>query len=147
MPITIEQLTSEAPELLAQIRKEAAEAAAAAERARVAEILAADGDPEVTKKAIAEGTPAAEAYKLFFAAEKALRAAGLKELAVQATPPQGAEEPQPPAPAKTVPAHLQLAETARKLAAEKGIDIVDAQRLAFKMHPELAKEWVPRPPE
>ncbi|MCU0294088.1 MAG: hypothetical protein MUF10_19240 [Thermoanaerobaculaceae bacterium] len=147
MPISIEQLTSEAPELLAQIKKEAADAAMAAERERVSEILAADGDPAVARKAIAEGTSAAEAFKLFFQAEKALRAAGLTELAAQATPPQGAEEPAPTAPANPAPADQQLAETARKLAAEKGIDIIEAQRLAFRLHPELAKAWVPRPPE
>jgi hypothetical protein len=147
MPISIEQLTSEAPELLAQIKKEAADEATAAERGRVSEILAADGDPAVARKAIAEGTSAAEAFKLFFQAEKALRAAGLKELAAQATPPQGAEEPAPPAPVNAAPADQQLAETARKLAAEKGIDIIEAQRLAFRLHPELAKAWVPRPPE
>lgn len=146
MEFTIEVLTEKAPELLAQIRKEAADAAradgVAAERARVIEILAAEGDAAVTKRAIADGTAPAECFKLFFQAERALRAAGLQEIAAAATPPQGTEEPVTAA-ADERPADQQLAEKAREIAAEKGISIDQAQRLAFKQFPELAKAWRP----
>ncbi|MFA5056836.1 MAG: hypothetical protein WC485_01870 [Opitutaceae bacterium] len=144
MPITIDQLKADAPEILAQIQKEAADQAAAAERARVSEILAADGDAAVARQAIADGTPAAECFKLFFQAEKQKRADGLKELAAQATPPQGSEEP-PAAPSARA-AHLQLAERAREIAAEKGINLEEATKLAFQQNRELAKAWVPVQP-
>ena len=147
MEFTLEVLTKEAPELLAQIRKEAADAAraeaVAAERARVAEILAADGEPEVTKKAIADGTEAAAFFKLAYEAERALRAAGLRELAVHATPPQGSEEPDTSNASTAAPAHVQLAEKARAIAAERKVDLVEAQRMAFRENPALAKAWVP----
>lgn len=146
MPITIEQLTKEAPELLAQIQKQAADQARsegiAAERARVSEILAADGDPEVTRKAIADGTEAAACFKLFFESEKSKRAAGLEAMKAAATPPQGSEEPAVEKK-NTVPADQQLAQKARELAREKGIGIEEAQRLAFRQNPELAKAWTP----
>jgi hypothetical protein len=146
MDFTIETITKEAPELLAQIRKEAADAAraegVAAERARVTEILAAEGDTAVTKQAIADGIEAAAFFKLAYEAERALRAAGLKELAAAATPPQGQEEPNPTR-ADERPADQQLADKARVIAAEKDIPIDQAQRLAFKQFPELAKAWRP----
>ena len=106
------------------------------------EILAAEGDAAVTKRAIADGTAPAECFKLFFQAERALRAAGLQEIAAAATPPQGTEEPVTAA-ADERPADQQLAEKAREIAAEKGISIDQAQRLAFKQFPELAKAWRP----
>lgn len=146
MEFTLEMLNEKAPELLAQIRKEAADAAraegVAAERSRVTEILSAEGDAAVTQKAIADGTAPAECFKLFFQAERSLRAAGLKELAAAATPPQGADEPAVDTADKR-PAHEQLAEKARAIAAEKGIPIEQAQRLAFRENPELAKAWTP----
>ncbi|MBU2051220.1 MAG: hypothetical protein KKH61_19910 [Gammaproteobacteria bacterium] len=142
MPITIEQLQTEAPELLAQIRKEAAEA----ERGRVTEILSADGDSEVARKAIADGIEAAACFKLFLEAEKTKRAEGLKNLAAQATPPQGQEEPAQPPAEKKQPAHLQLAQIAIEMAAKDKIPMEQAQRLAFKQNPELAREWTPVAP-
>jgi hypothetical protein len=144
MEFTLENLTKEAPELLAQIKKESFDQGVSQERGRVSEILAADGDAEVAKKAIADGTPAGECFKLFFQAEKQKRADGLRELAQQATPPQGAEEPPVPPPAE--PAHLQLARKARAIAAEKGIGLEQAQQIAFASNPDLAKAWTPVEP-
>lgn len=145
MPITIEQIKTDAPELLAQIQKEAADQAVAAERARVTEILSADGDPEVTRGAIAAGTPAAECFKLFYEAEKKLRADRLAELQQHATQAQGSEEPVVESTEQR-PAHVVLAEKARELAAEKKIPIDEAQRLAFAQNPELARSWTPVAP-
>lgn len=51
-----------------------------AERARVAEILEANGDQKITLEAITTGIPAAETYKRLFTAEREMRAEGLGKL-------------------------------------------------------------------
>jgi len=102
MEFTLEILKTEAPELLAQIQKEAADPAQAAgyaegvnaERERVKEILDADADPKETRKAIDGGIEADAAFKQFYQAERAKRANGLKELEAEATPPAGSENQQ-----------------------------------------------------
>ena len=145
MPMTIEQLKTDAPELLAQIQNDARAEGVQAERSRVSEILAADGDPEVAKKAISDGTDAPATFKLFFQAEKEKRSQGLESLRAAATPPQGAEAPADPPP-EGRPAHLQLAEKAAAIAREKGVPLDEAQRLAFQQNPELARAWSPVAP-
>lgn len=77
--VTLEALTQERPDLLAEARSgmiAQADAdklttdAVAAERARIVEILEAQGDQAVTMAAIQDGTPAAQVYKGLFEASK-----------------------------------------------------------------------------
>lgn len=76
---TLETLTQERPDLLAEARAglvaqadldAAVSAAVDAERTRVVEILDAQGDQTVTLQAIKDGTPSAAVYKQFFEASK-----------------------------------------------------------------------------
>lgn len=87
--VTLEILTQERPDLLAEARaglvaqtetKTLVEQAVAAERARVIEILEAKGDQAVTLTAIKDGTAAADCYKQFYAALQDAREKGLAEL-------------------------------------------------------------------
>jgi hypothetical protein len=75
---TLEILKESAPDLLAEIEDKAFQAGRQNgiddERARVVEILEADADEVESKKAIEAGTPAADAYKQFYQAEKSKRA-------------------------------------------------------------------------
>jgi capsid assembly protease len=64
----------------AKIAAEAKTEGMTGERARVAEILTAGGDPEATQKAIKDGITADAAYKLFFDAERAKRSEKLDAL-------------------------------------------------------------------
>jgi capsid assembly protease len=66
------------------------------ERSRVKEILEAKADPEVTMKAIVDGTPSADAYRAFYQAEKNKREAGLNSMRSSAPKSVGAEQPQNP---------------------------------------------------
>lgn len=81
--VTLENLTQERPDLLAEARAGLVDqadvdnlvtAAVAAERARIVEILEADGDQAVTMSAIKDGTPSADVFKAFFQAEKGRKA-------------------------------------------------------------------------
>jgi hypothetical protein len=100
---TLEILKESAPDLLAEIEDKAFQAGRQNgiddERARVVEILEADADEVESKKAIEAGTPAADAYKQFYQAEKSKRAEGLTELEQEATAPQGQDEPSDEQPA------------------------------------------------
>jgi len=146
MAITIETLTTEAPELLSQIQNDAKKAGVKEgvelERKRVVEILGADADAEMTSKAIEDGTEATAAYKLFYEAEKANRAKGLEEMEKDATESMGAGDPDMK-DEDTRPVDQQLAEKARELAEEKGISISAATKQVFAKNKELAKQWKP----
>jgi hypothetical protein len=148
MEFTLEILNEKAPELLAQIKKDASDAARAdgiaAERARVAEILTADGDKDITAKAIADGTPAAECFKLFFQAEKQKRVDGLRELAAQATPPQEREAPAE-TPADPADPGQALNQRAIMLSREKKIGYSEAYEIACSEKPDLALRWAAPP--
>ena len=95
--ITLELLKEKSPELLAEIEDKAfqsgREMGRDEERLRVTELLDADADLDETRKAIDSGMDAAEAYKVFYKAEKAKRAEGLAKMADEATQSQGSEEP------------------------------------------------------
>ena len=94
---TLELFKEKAPELLAEIEDKAfqsgREMGREEERLRVTELLEADADFDETKKAIDSGIDSAEAYKVFYKAEKAKRAEGLAKMAEEATQSQGQEEP------------------------------------------------------
>lgn len=81
--VTLENLTQERPDLLAEARaglvaqaevEDLVAAAVASERARIVEILEAEGDQSVTMSAIKDGTPSADVFKAFFHAEKGRKA-------------------------------------------------------------------------
>ena len=95
MELSLEILKEQAPEVLKEIQNEAFKKGYAdginAERARVAELLDADADPVETRKMIDDGVEASEAYKHFYAAEKAKRAQGLKEMESESTESLGTE--------------------------------------------------------
>ena len=135
MDITRETLAMDAPELLAGIEQDAVEA----ERARIIEILEADGDKEVTMAAIKDGTAPGAVYKQFFEAEKARKVGALNEMAAEAPPSMGAEEP--PEPEPTQAADVALATRAAKIAQEKGLDLAEATRQALFEDKDLAKRW------
>lgn len=89
MEFTLENLKSEAPELLAQIQTDAKAAGheeglqegVEQERKRVTELMAVeDADPKAQAKAITEGLAVDAAYKLFFEAEKKKKDEGLNDL-------------------------------------------------------------------
>ena len=111
MPITLEQLTKEAPELLASIQDESRQEAysegyeegTSDERARVIEILGVDADPAVTLSAITDGISADAAYKIFYHAEVKNRGAILKNMAAEAPDPVGAPDPVSDPAKSTVP--------------------------------------------
>ncbi|NMC75599.1 MAG: signal peptide peptidase SppA [Geobacteraceae bacterium] len=92
--MTQEDLKLENPELHGKIFKEGADSmlpvmeaekekafqdGVQTERARVVEILEADGDPEVTRTAIREGMASEQAFKLFFKAEKETREKAIRD--------------------------------------------------------------------
>lgn len=99
--ITLDLLQTEAPDLVKAIKNEAFKAGVDlgyadginAERARVMEILEAGADDTQTFAAIKDGIEANAAFKLFYEAEKAKRAQGLADLAGQAPPSAGVEDP------------------------------------------------------
>ena len=135
MTLTIDTLTAEAPELLANIRQQAA----ADERARVCAILDADGDVAATRTAIADGLSEAAAYKLFYQAEKQLKADRLSQLEAQAAPVVGAEAP-PDAPPRLA-ADQELANKAAALAAVQNLVISAATRLVLTQDDDLARRY------
>lgn len=150
MVFTIEQLERDAPELLQRIREEARESGLAAgkdegvqaERSRVMEILEADGDPEASRKAISDGTSAAETFKLLFQAEKGKKATALAEME-RAAPDHMGQPPVQPAPRGTENPDATLDVKARERAREKGISLDDATIEICNENPDLLARWNP----
>lgn len=118
---------------------EARQAGIDAERARVVSILEADADREVTMTAISDGTSAEGFYKLAFAAEKQKRAAGLESMRAQATPPVEVTAPAEPQGVK--PPDQELAEKAKKVMAEDGIDFAAASARVLAADKDLAARY------
>ena len=116
MPITMEQMEKEAPELLHQIRTQAADA----ERARIQAVLEAalpGHDALVQKLAFDGKTTAPEAAMQILAAEKQIRTRAANDLKADAVDPVPPVQPVAPAPVKKDPA------TAEEFAANG--DLVD----------------------
>jgi hypothetical protein len=143
MAITLSQMEAESPELLQEIRNQAREEGAQAERSRVLEILGADGDPEVCLRAIEAGTPAADTFKLLFAAEKAKRSDALAHLKDAAPASAGPQAPSDPPPKSQKSPDDQLAEMARVRAREKKIDLEAATLEICAENPQLMAQWNP----
>ena len=144
MEFTLEIIEKEAPQLLEQIRSDAAklgmEAGTALERERVNGILDAKADPEATTEAIKHGYSAEASYKLFYEAEKKKKVEGLKKMEADAPKPMGQEEPKE----KSATPDVDLAIRARDLAEKEKIPIVSALRKLARDNPELAKEALPK---
>ncbi|HBA84930.1 MAG TPA: hypothetical protein DCZ95_12620 [Verrucomicrobia bacterium] len=134
-----EQLKKEHPELFEAITSEAFQLGQTTERGRVVELLEAGADPAATLTAVKEGTGTAEAFKAFYAAEKQKRADGLRELANQATPPQGSEQPAMPSGEET--ADRKVARMASAMAKEKKIGISEAIHRVLAGDKKLAAEY------
>ena len=84
-------LRQERPDLCEAIEKDAHAKGVQEERARVVEILEAEGDAKITLQAIKDGIPASEAYKQFYLAAKQEREEGLKEMQEALSDSAGAE--------------------------------------------------------
>lgn len=148
--LTLKQLEAEAPELLQEIREAARgegmlagrDEGAAAERTRVLEILEADGDLEVSLKAIKEGTAAAETFKLLYQAERGKRRDMLTKLEEEAPASMGQAPPKPPETTAENP-DQKLAKLAQDLAREKKISLDEAMLQVAQEHPELVAKWNP----
>jgi uncharacterized protein YoaH (UPF0181 family) len=142
MPITLQQLEAEAPELLKEIRGSARSEGLAAgqvegaaiERARVVEILEADGDRAVTLEAVKAGTSAGDAFKQFFRAEKDGRDRALEEMRKNAPPSMGQK---PPAEGQDFEAKVKEYQAAGKTQGQ-------AIKLAAKEFPELHQAYIDR---
>ena len=91
--VTLESLLAQQPEAAAKLRLEVHEGGVQAERARVMEILAADGDAQISIEAIKTGAAPGDTLKLLLAAEKEGRAKSLAEMARAAAPLVGSEPP------------------------------------------------------
>lgn len=123
-------------ELTVKVETAKAEAVAK-ERARVKEILDAKADSEATMKAIADGTPAADAYKLFYQAEKDKRTQGLADLVKKSPPSVGAEPPKTAAAASGEGFLDKVKEFENT-----GMKKADAVRQAVTKHPELHQAYL-----
>jgi hypothetical protein len=142
MPITLQQLEAEAPELLKEIRGSARSEGLAAgqdegvqtERARVVEILEADGDKAVTLEAVKNGAPAGETFKRFFQAEKDGRDKALAEMKTNAPPSMG----------PTAPGTGQDFEAKVKEIMASGKSRGEAIKMAAKEYPELHQAYIDR---
>jgi len=140
-------LKAEHPELLAQVQNDARaegeqagrDAGIAAERERVTEIMNAGADPETSKKAIEDGVDAAAAYKMFFEAEKQMRADRLEELNNQAPKPAGQQTPEKPE--DEGPADQVLARKAAELAKTEGLPLGEATTRVLAENPELLARY------
>ncbi len=150
--MTLEELKTQHPELfkaafdlgVASVDlKKLAEDATTAERKRVTDIMAVNGDADATAKAITEGLSADASYKLFFEAEKAKKTKGLQELEDQAAESVGARQPQDPDPNKGK-AQAELMAKAKKLAQEKKITVHQALRELQAEDPKTLSESLPR---
>lgn len=154
---TAAQLEAAYPELVNQIREAAiasvdvsaardeghqagVDEATQAERDRVTAILEADGDHDVTLSAIKDGTAAADVFKAFYEAEKKKKADGLKQLAEEATPPQGQAGDPPAAPGGT-PDQQLVARAKDLMAAEPSLTIVQAMAKVQAEDKTLADQY------
>lgn len=143
--ITLAVLEKEAPELLSEIqeksRAEGYAAGQADERARVVEILKAEGDQALTLQAIEDGTDAPAIYKAFYEAEKKKRADALEDMAKSAPEPAGQDEPPEPEAKDTRPPDVQVSEKALELSKAENMDITDATNKILADNPDLARAY------
>lgn len=142
--LTKENLQAENPELFKDIydsgRQAGQAAGVATERQRVVDLLAKNGDPEVTRQAIVNGTSVAEAGWLFFEAAQQAQQQRLADLETSAPASLGQA---PPVTATTGSADDQLDAKARERAKEKGINLDVAMEEVMAENPELVARWNP----
>jgi len=138
MEFTLELLTEKAPELLKQIRDAARNEGTTEERARVVEVLDAGGDIVVTLKAVKDGIPAPQIYKLLYEAGKVARGKTLEELKKEATTPVGQRPEEDPKPAAS---GAEFDAEVAKLVAT-GMAKGAAFRKLMKEQPALHQAWI-----
>jgi len=148
--MNLEELKKEHPELIEKAenaaysrgyddgRKDGEES----ERMRVVEILEADADGEMTLTAIKEGTPAHEAYKAFYMAEKKRKEDGLNQLEAQAPKPVGTETPSEPETPKPGDVEAKLKARASEIVKEKSCTLEAAFSQALRENPKAAEEYL-----
>ena len=114
-----------------------ADDAVAAERARIVEILEAEGDQAVTMSAIKDGTPSADVFKAFFQAEKSRKADAHAKLEKDLGESAGASGQPKEAPAQTF-------ESVVEAAMAEGMSRGKAVAAAANKYPELHADYVAR---
>jgi signal peptide peptidase SppA len=112
------------------------------ERTRITEILEAKADPEVTLKAIKNGTPAADFYKLAYDHMRGVQDDKLKKLVEETVEHIGPAEPQDVDVPDLDDAHIKVAELATKLAKEEKIDMATATNRVLNENPKLKAEYL-----
>jgi len=143
--VTLENLTQERPDLLAEARAglvaqaeldNMVAAAVAAERNRIVEILEAEGDQAVTMSAIKDGTPSADVFKAFFQAEKGRKADAHAALLAGLGDSAGAAGQQ-----KQAESHGDFESLVAK-EVESGKTRGQAMKAVQAAHPESHKQWL-----
>lgn len=111
------------------------------ERVRAVEIMEAGADAEETLAAVKAGTPAPEAYKAFFLAEKKKKADALEEMRTAAPPFAGSEPPKEPEAEKQVAPDRRIFKKAAEIAKTENVSMEQATVLAMARDPELNKAY------
>lgn len=110
-----------------------------AERDRVSAILSVEGADEASKaQAITEGLSIDQAYKLFFEAERSMKAKGLKELKAQAAPSIGHVAPVEPEGGDP---EALVSQKALQLALSEKIDLAAATERVLAENKDLAARY------
>lgn len=135
--LTPEQFKATRPDIADALLAEGRAEGAKAERERVLEIIDARGPADLTRNAVAEGTPAAHIYRAVLDAERAGRINAHDELAKsleQSAGAQGAPRQGPLAGPATGADFMQLA---RQHATENKVPLSAAIKAVAARHPEL----------
>ena len=135
--VTVEAALAKDPEAAEKLQAAARETGVQAERARVMEILEADGDKTVTLEAIKTGTAAAETFKRFYQAEKEGRDQALADMQKGAPTPLGQTTP-PAGGGETFEAKVQQFMDGEKLSRGQAI------KQAAREYPELHAAYIAR---
>jgi len=140
----LDTLKEQHPELLKSIqdaaREEGETLGRQEERDRVNDILSANGDADATQTAIKDGLSSADAYKLFFEAERKKRVDTLSNMENDAPESLGTDDGGDEESFEGTVDQV-LAQKAAKLAMEKGIDMAAAQAMVLKDDPELRDKY------
>lgn len=118
------------------------------ERSRVLEIMDADADEKLTRKAIEDGTDASEFYKAAWKAHQekekeiqAQRQENLKELGKETPVTIGAEIPEEPDSTKMEQADAELTKRANELSEKEGITVNQAMSRILREDKDLAERY------
>jgi len=145
----IKTLTEKHPELVAEIDKTAFSRGyddghkdgVNAERTRVLEILEADAPAEETHAAVKDGTPAPEAYKAFYMAEKKKKADALDEMRAAAPDFAGTEPPKEPEAKTKLSPDQELSKRASEMMQKEQVSYDVASRRILASDPALKARY------